>query len=73
MSGLAELLLNLGYTVSGSDLRRTKVMDNLSGLGGEMFHGHRAEHVTGADVVVYSSRWPETTWNWRKPGIDPFR
>jgi UDP-N-acetylmuramate--alanine ligase len=55
MSGIAELLLNLGYKVSGSDMKDTAVTRRLSGLGGEVFLGHRGEHVKGADVVVYSS------------------
>jgi UDP-N-acetylmuramate--alanine ligase len=55
MSGIAELLLNLGYEVSGSDLKETLVTERLSALGGRVYHGHHREHVTGADVVVYSS------------------
>ena len=55
MSGIAELLLNLGYEVSGSDLKSTAVTKRLAGLGGSIFKGHRKENVEGADVVVYSS------------------
>jgi len=55
MSGIAELLLNLGYRVSGSDLKTTAVTKNLARLGGKIFEGHREEHVEKADVVVYSS------------------
>lgn len=55
MSGIAELLLNLGYRVSGSDLKTTAVTKNLARMGGEIFEGHREEHVQKADVVVYSS------------------
>ncbi len=55
MSGIAEVLLNLGYKVSGSDLRRSEITDRLAGLGGEIFLGHARENVTGADVVVISS------------------
>ena len=55
MSGIAELLINLGYKVSGSDLKDTAVTRRLSELGGHLFQGHRKEHVEGADVVVYSS------------------
>lgn len=58
MSGIAELLLNLGYEVSGSDLRSTAATDRLARLGGRVFKGHRAEHVIGADVVVVSSAVP---------------
>jgi UDP-N-acetylmuramate--alanine ligase len=55
MSGIAELLLNLGYRVSGSDLRETDITRRLSGLGAEIHVGHHGEHVKGADVVVLSS------------------
>ena len=55
MSGIAEVLLNLGYSVSGSDIRRTEVTDNLSNLGGKIFLGHSPQNVEGADVVVFSS------------------
>ncbi len=55
MSGLAELLINLGYKISGSDLRETDVTRRLLGLGGNVFKGHQGDHVEGADVVVYSS------------------
>ncbi|MEA3546174.1 MAG: UDP-N-acetylmuramate--L-alanine ligase [Thermodesulfobacteriota bacterium] len=55
MSGIAELLLNLGYTVSGSDLNSTKITRRLTELGGTIYQGHRGEWVKGADVVVTSS------------------
>ncbi len=55
MSGIAELLLNLGYKVSGSDLRSTDITRRLAQLGGTVFQGHRPEQIQGADVVVVSS------------------
>jgi UDP-N-acetylmuramate--alanine ligase len=55
MSGIAELLLNLGYKVSGSDLKLSDITDRLKALGGTIFEGHRAEQIKGADVVVISS------------------
>jgi UDP-N-acetylmuramate--alanine ligase len=55
MSGIAELLVNLGYGVSGSDLQQTQVTDRLASLGVHMHYGHAAEHVGDADVVVVSS------------------
>ncbi|MBB5347609.1 UDP-N-acetylmuramate--L-alanine ligase [Desulfoprunum benzoelyticum] len=55
MSGIAELLLNLGYTVSGSDLHSSAITVNLSNLGGTVYQGHRSEWIVGADVVVTSS------------------
>ncbi len=55
MSGIAELLANLGYTVSGSDQKRSEQTDRLATLGVSVAHGHAADHVHGADVVVVSS------------------
>lgn len=55
MSGIAEVLLNLGYEVSGSDLRLNDTTERLARLGGLIFQGHRPEHVAAASVVVTSS------------------
>jgi UDP-N-acetylmuramate--alanine ligase len=55
MSGIAEILLNLGMKVSGSDLRRGPVTDRLAQLGATIYEGHDAGHVSGATVVVTSS------------------
>jgi UDP-N-acetylmuramate--alanine ligase len=55
MSGIAELLANLGYAVSGSDLRRTRVTDHLAGLGVAVHEGHATAHVGDAEAVVVSS------------------
>ncbi|HID98207.1 MAG TPA: UDP-N-acetylmuramate--L-alanine ligase [Thermodesulfobacteriaceae bacterium] len=55
MSGLAQVLLNLDYTVTGSDIRETAITRSLSGLGGRIFKGHAPHHIQGADVVVTSS------------------
>jgi UDP-N-acetylmuramate--alanine ligase len=55
MSGIAELLLNLGYKVSGSDLATTDVTDRLESLGGLVAKGHEPGNIEDADVVVYSS------------------
>jgi UDP-N-acetylmuramate--alanine ligase len=55
MSGIAEVLLNLGYKVSGSDLKSSTVTQRLASLGATVFEGHRAENVVGAEVVVASS------------------
>lgn len=55
MSGIAELLANLGYQVSGSDAKRSDVTARLETLGVRVFMGHAAEHVGAADVVVTSS------------------
>jgi UDP-N-acetylmuramate--alanine ligase len=55
MSGIAEVLLNLGYAVSGSDLKESETTRRLAALGGRIETGHRAEHVREVDVVVTSS------------------
>src|SRR3982075_140299 len=56
MSGIAEvLLLNLGYKISGSDLKSSSVTQRLSGLGATIFEGHAAGNIAGAEVVVISS------------------
>ncbi|NWF57460.1 MAG: UDP-N-acetylmuramate--L-alanine ligase [Syntrophaceae bacterium] len=55
MSGIAEVLLNLGYRVTGSDLAESETTHRLQKLGAEVFLGHRAENLKEADVVVTSS------------------
>jgi len=55
MSGIAEVLLNLGYKVSGSDLKNSSVTQRLAGIGATIYEGHRAENIAGAEVVVTSS------------------
>jgi UDP-N-acetylmuramate--alanine ligase len=55
MSGIAEVLLNLGYKVSGSDLKTSAVTQRLVSLGATVFEGHGAENIVGAEVVVASS------------------
>ena len=55
MSGLAEVLITLGYSVSGSDLKASGTTKRLASLGADISIGHRAENVSGADVVVFSS------------------
>src|SRR5579859_5625057 len=55
MSGIAEVLLNLGYKVSGSDLKNSAVTQRLASLGASIVEGHRSENVAGAEVVVTSS------------------
>ena len=55
MSGLAEVLLNMGYEVSGSDLRASEATDRIVQRGGRVFIGHAASNVEGAQVVVFST------------------
>ena len=55
MSGIAEVLLNLGYKISGSDLKTSPVTQRLASLGATIFEGHTPENVIGAEVVVVSS------------------
>src|ERR1700747_1156411 len=58
MSGIAEVLLNLGYKVSGSDLTSSAVTQRLADLGAIAFEGHRAGNIAGARVVVPSPAIP---------------
>lgn len=55
MSGLAEVILTLGYRVTGSDARRNEAVERLERLGAKVHLGHAASHIEGAHVVVYSS------------------
>jgi len=55
MSGIAEVLLNLGYRVSGSDLRRSPITNRLESLGAKIFEGHASDNVEGAHVLVTSA------------------
>ncbi len=58
MSGIAEILLNLGYRISGSDVRDSPVTARLASIGATVFHGHHSESIAGADAVVVSSAIP---------------
>jgi UDP-N-acetylmuramate--alanine ligase len=55
MSGIAEVLLNLGYTISGSDLKVSAITDRLAGMGAKIYEGHDAGNVAGARALVVSS------------------
>ncbi len=55
MSGIAEVLLNLGHRITGSDLKKTPVTRRLQGLGATIYYSHARKHVRDVDVVVYSS------------------
>ncbi|HOC46659.1 MAG TPA: Mur ligase domain-containing protein, partial [Syntrophorhabdaceae bacterium] len=55
MSGIAEVLINLGFKVTGSDVRRTDITERLTSLGAVIFKGHREENIIDSDVVVVSS------------------
>jgi len=55
MSGIAQLLLRKGFRVSGSDLKTSKITDELQKLGAKIFIGHRPENIQGTQMVVYSS------------------
>jgi len=59
MCGIAEVLLNQGYAVTGSDPNQSKVTRRLQSLGAEIFHQHSVNNVLGADVVVISTAIPE--------------
>src|ERR1700682_2807704 len=60
MSGIAEILLTMGYSVSGSDLRRSAVTDRLAGIGAGIYEGPAASNAAASDVVVTSSAVPAT-------------
>ena len=66
MSGIAEVLLNLGYVVSGSDVRESKAIERLRKLGAQIEIGHRAEYVAGVDVVVPPALCARKTRNYRQ-------
>src|SRR5262252_7133603 len=55
MSGIAEVLVNLGYQISGSDLKLSPITERLAGMGARVFEGHQAANVTGARALVVSS------------------
>ncbi|MGC8832712.1 MAG: Mur ligase domain-containing protein, partial [Armatimonadota bacterium] len=55
MSAIARVLLDRGFAVSGSDLRRSRLTDQLSALGAKIFIGHDEANLNGADAVVFSS------------------
>jgi len=58
MGGIAEILLNLGFDVSGSDLRTNDITERLERLGGRIYRGHDAANIEGAEVVVTSTAIP---------------
>ena len=61
MSGIAEVLLNHGYSVQGSDLKASKITDRLKSLGAIIFEGQRAQNLEGAEVIVISSAFTTST------------
>jgi len=58
MSAIARIMLERGYTVSGSDLRSTELTENLERMGATIYKGHASEYLLGAEMVVYSSAVP---------------
>jgi UDP-N-acetylmuramate-alanine ligase len=73
MSGIAEVLANLGYEVSGSDAKTSDVTDRLARLRVRIEHGHAASHVGNADVVVTRRRSVRGIPKWRKHAGAGFR
>ena len=55
MSGIAEVLINLGYSVTGSDIEYSQTIEKIESIGGRVFIGHSSENVNEAEVVVYST------------------
>ncbi len=58
MSGIAELLINLGYKITGSDIKQTSITKRLERLGAKIFYFHDKKNINGADIVVFSSAIP---------------
>ena len=73
MSGIAEVLVNLGYTVSGSDLHENAVTQRLAKLGAHIAAGHQARHIKGADAVVTSSAVSADNPGWSRRAHSAFR
>ena len=55
MSGIAELLINLGFEVSGSDINKSEITNNLKLKGAKIFNSHNSKNVNNCDAVVFSS------------------
>ncbi|MGN7380692.1 UDP-N-acetylmuramate--L-alanine ligase [Paenibacillus sp. SAFN-117] len=66
MSAIAKVMLEMGYNVSGSDLARKELTEKLEAGGARVFIGHEADHVRGADLVVYSTALPKDNVEMRK-------
>ncbi len=66
MSGIAELLLNLGFDISGSDINKSSIIEKLIRLGADIHLGHSAINLTDADVLVYSSAVQKITLKFRQ-------
>src|SRR5580658_5363842 len=66
MSGIAEVLLNLGYQISGSDVKLSPITDRLAEFGARVFEGHAASNVTGARALVVSSAVDEQNPEWQE-------
>ncbi|MCX7698506.1 MAG: UDP-N-acetylmuramate--L-alanine ligase [Candidatus Goldbacteria bacterium] len=60
MNGIAEVFLNLGYKITGSDIKESENTKRIEKSGGKIFIGHDAKNIKGADIVVYSNAIPET-------------
>ena len=72
MSGIAEVLINLGYKVQGSDLGKTDITQRFVDAGAKIFQGQSSGNVAGADVVVVSSAIGATMPNWSKRAASAF-
>ncbi|NPA51916.1 MAG: UDP-N-acetylmuramate--L-alanine ligase [Aquificae bacterium] len=55
MNGIAQVLLNQGFSITGSDIKKTPTIEKLIEMGAKVFIGHKPDNVNGADVIVYSS------------------
>ena len=61
MSGIAHILLNWGYTISGSDRNNSAMLDGLTKKGAKIFIGHSSENVTDQDLVIYTAAVPRAS------------
>ena len=73
MSGIAEVLFNLGYEVKGSDLKESEITKRLQAMGIKVYIGHRAENIEAAHVVVISSAVLSDTLRWLRQRRCPSR
>jgi len=60
MNGIAEVFLNLGYKITGSDIKESENTKRIQKLGGKIYIGHNAQNIKGADIVIYSNAVAET-------------
>ena len=73
MSGIAEVLINSGYKVSGSDIKKSQITEKLKHMGAKIFIGHQAENINDAHVLVVSSAINKNNPEIKEPNIKYFK